>query len=399
MWIARLLARPSRQFEWRSYFLFGCAILLAVLLAGASFNAHRSSQDLAAVRERQVHSLDVLLAADELRMAALQQVRGERGFLLTSDASLLDPFVEGRDAAGKSFARLIELTADNPEQQQRLLDMRDEFGAFNTVLDAVIAQQKSGRREDAIFYIQRGNDKDALEAVLHEVDALADAERALLIERGELADLRAVSNERLQYVLASIGVLFLLLTAVTILFLRRSLARGRGLENELERVSATDALTSLPNRQKFIDALARAISVAETNPKQKFALAIFDVDHFKRINDRCGHEAGDEVIREVGNRAMQALREQDFVGRISGEEFAVLLPGADLDKAHLVCERMRAAIAVRPVTWNDGIIPFTASFGVAEFRTGDDIDHIMVRADTALYEAKVGGRNQVRLAA
>ena len=189
------------------------------------------------------------------------------------------------------------------------------------------------------------------------------------------------------------------LTAVTILFLRRSLAKGRGLETELERVSATDALTSLPNRQKFTDALTRAISVAETNPKQKFALAIFDVDHFKRINDRCGHDAGDEVIREVGSRAMQALREQDFVGRISGEEFAVLLPGADLEKAHLVCERMRAAIAGRPVTWNDGIIPFTASFGVAEFRTGDDIDHIMVRANTALYEAKVGGRNQIRLAA
>ena len=232
MWIARLLARPSRQFEWRSYFLFGCAILLAVLLAGASFNAHRSSQDLSAVREQEVHSLDVLLAADELRMAALQQVRGERGYLLTGDGSLLDPFVEGRDAAGKSFARLIELTADNPEQQQRLLDMRDEFGAFNTVLDAVIAQQKSGRREDAIFYIQRGNDKDALEAVLHEIDALVDAERALLLERGELADLRAVSNERLQYVLASIGW--------RIIVARKRKRRLRAMERRLEERLSKD---------------------------------------------------------------------------------------------------------------------------------------------------------------
>ena len=399
MWIAKQVARRSRGSDWRSYFLIGCVALLAVLLAGASYSAFRSSQDRSAARERQIHTLEVLLEADNMRTATLQQVRGERGFLLTGEARFLEPYEEGRKVAAASYEKLLLLTRDNPEQQQRLANMRDEFATLNTVFSAMIEQERTGRHEEAIFYVRRGNGKDAIDAILKEIDGLIAVERALLDERSELAQVRAQSNERYQYGLAAVGLLLLFLSLTATLFVRRAFAAEHEARRELQRFASTDALTTLPNRRSFIEALGRSIARAEADPERDLSLAIFDIDHFKRINDRFGHPAGDEVIREVATRALSALRKRDLVGRIGGEEFAVILPRADIETARIACERMREAIAGAPVVHGNSIIPFTASIGIAEFEPGDDIDHLMARADAALYDAKTGGRNQVRLAA
>ena len=399
MWIAKQVARRSRGSDWRSYFLIGCVALLAVLLAGASYSAFRSSQDRSAARERQIHTLEVLLEADNMRTATLQQVRGERGFLLTGEERFLEPYEEGRKVAAASYEKLLLLTRDNPEQQQRLANMRDEFATLNTVFSAMIEQERTGRHEEAIFYVRRGNGKDAIDAILKEIDGLIAVERALLDERSELAQVRAQSNERYQYGLAAVGLLLLFLSLTATLFVRRAFAAEHEARRELQRFASTDALTTLPNRRSFIEALGRSIARAEADPERDLSLAIFDIDHFKRINDRFGHPAGDEVIREVATRALSALRKRDLVGRIGGEEFAVILPRADIETARIACERMREAIAGAPVVHGNSIIPFTASIGIAEFEPGDDIDHLMARADAALYDAKTGGRNQVRLAA
>ena len=399
MWIAKQLARNTNRSDWRSYFLIACVALLALLLAGASYSAFRSSQERTAARERQVHTLEILLETDRLRTAALQQVRGERGYLLTDDERFLEPYDEGRAIATASYARLLKLTSDNPEQQQRLANMRDEFGTLNTIVDAMIEQQRSGRHEEAIFYIRRGNDKDAIEAILREIDSLTEVERQLLDERSDLANIQAASNEQYQYILAIVGLLLLVLSISATFFVRRALAAENAARRELQRVASTDTLTSLPNRRSFMEALGRSIARAQADPERSLSVAIFDIDHFKRINDRFGHPAGDEVIREVGIRALSALRKRDLVGRIGGEEFAVILPRADIDTARIACERMREAIAGSPVVSGEAIIPFTASIGITEFQPGDEIDHIMARADAALYDAKTGGRNQVRLAA
>lgn len=399
MWIAKQVARRSRGSDWRSYFLIGCVALLAVLLAGASYSAFQSSQDRTAARERQVHTLEVLLEADNMRTATLQQVRGERGFLLTGEERFLEPYEEGRKVAAASYEKLLLLTRDNPEQQQRLANMRDEFSTLNTVFSAMIEQERTGRHEEAIFYVRRGNGRDAIDAILKEIDGLIAVERTLLDERSELAQVRAQSNERYQYGLAAVGLLLLFLSLTATLFVRRAFAAEHEARRELQRFASTDALTALPNRRSFIEALGRSIARAEADPERDLSLAIFDIDHFKRINDRFGHPAGDEVIREVGVRALSALRKRDLVGRIGGEEFAIILPRADIETARIACERMREAIAGAPVVVGYAIIPFTASIGIAEFEPGDDIDHLMARADAALYDAKTGGRNQVRLAA
>ncbi|MDG5749560.1 diguanylate cyclase [Qipengyuania sp. XHP0211] len=399
MWLIRHFARRSRGSDWRAYFLIGCVAILALLLAGASWSAQRSASERSANEARQTQTLEVLLETDRLRTAALQQIRGERGYLLTDDPLFLQPYRTGVRDAQDARARLAQLIADNPAQTSRLAAMEEEFERLNAVFAAMIEQQESGRNAEAIFYVRQGADRLAIEAILAGLSEIERAERELLREQTSLAQRRARENELYQYGLTGIGALLLVLAAVATFYVRRAVDAEAQARRELQRFAATDALTGLPNRRSFMESLGRALDRAQIDSSRKLCVAIFDIDHFKRVNDRFGHPAGDEVIREVGVRAHDSLRTRDFVGRIGGEEFAIVLPKADIEGAKTVCERLRLAIDGKPVRHGDAIIPFTISVGVAEFQSGDDIDHIMARADEALYEAKTGGRNQVRIAA
>jgi diguanylate cyclase (GGDEF)-like protein len=121
-----------------------------------------------------------------------------------------------------------------------------------------------------------------------------------------------------------------------------------------------------------------------------------DIDQFKTINDRFGHAAGDEALRLFVGRLSEALRETDVVGRLGGEEFAVLLPDIDAGELDQIAERLRSTIAAIRLPWKEDEIRLTASFGVARFSApGDDIDRVLSRADKALYAAKRAGRNRV----
>ncbi|WP_435203898.1 diguanylate cyclase [Qipengyuania sp. 902] len=399
MWLIRHFARRSRGSDWRAYFLIGCVAILALLLAGASWSAQRSASERSANEARQTQTLEVLLETDRLRTAALQQIRGERGYLLTDDPLFLQPYRTGVRDAQDARARLAQLIADNPAQTSRLAAMEEEFERLNAVFSAMIEQQETGRNAEAIFYIRQGADRRAIEAILAGLSEIERAERELLREQTALAQRRARENELYQYGLTGIGALLLVLAAVATFYVRRAVDAEAQARRELQRFAATDALTGLPNRRSFMESLGRALDRAQIDSSRKLCVAIFDIDHFKRVNDRFGHPAGDEVIREVGVRAHDSLRTRDLVGRIGGEEFAIVLPKADIEGAKTVCERLRLAIDGKPVRHGDAIIPFTISVGVAEFQSGDDIDHIMARADEALYEAKTGGRNQVRVAA
>ena len=399
MWLAKQVARRSQRSDWRSYFLIACVALLAILLAGASVSATRAARERGVAEQWQIHTLEVLIESDRLRTASLSKLRGEGGYLLTDDRRFLEPYFEGVEQGETSLGRLVALTADNPEQQLRVGALKRELSSFDATLEEIVALQTSGRKAEAIARVRRGAGKTSLDRILSTLDTIEHNERRLLAERTLRARQLAVANERYQYVLTAIGVLLLTLTVLATIYVRQALHSEADARRELQRSASTDALTGLPNRRSFIDALQRSLERAATDPARPLSLAIFDIDHFKQINDRFGHPAGDGVIREVARRAGESLRKRDLVGRIGGEEFAIIFPQADLDTAGMVCERLRHGIADRPVVHGDAIIPFTASVGVANFKPGDDLDHLMARADAALYEAKIGGRNQVRRAA
>lgn len=124
---------------------------------------------------------------------------------------------------------------------------------------------------------------------------------------------------------------------------------------------------------------------------------MFDIDNFKLINDFYGHSTGDLVLKKIADIAMETLREIDLIGRIGGEEFAVLLPQTGLEEAMLVAERLRKAIEQGEIVLHEGLSPhFSASFGVTSAgERSSNIDMLLSRADKALYEAKESGRNRV----
>lgn len=164
-----------------------------------------------------------------------------------------------------------------------------------------------------------------------------------------------------------------------------------------ERVANTDMLTGLPNRRHTLAFLEKALVGARENGAP-LAVAIFDIDHFKRINDAHGHAVGDAVIRRVAQRAKAVLRDCDMVGRIGGEEFVCILQRSSAQAAEIVAERVRKAVETG--TAKEKALPnATISIGVALYDGEPDAEELLHRADQALYAAKREGRNRLRMAA
>lgn len=179
------------------------------------------------------------------------------------------------------------------------------------------------------------------------------------------------------------------------------LAKRRAEERAREAVllAATDELTGLANRRAFGRHLERLLERANA-VGGKLALAIFDVDHFKDVNDSHGHAVGDRVLQRVSTRALQVVRGGDVIGRLGGEEFGILMPGASLDDARAVAERLRLAIQAGAREGEEDLPRVTVSVGIASARAGEQSPATLSQeADRALYAAKREGRNRVRIAA
>lgn len=180
--------------------------------------------------------------------------------------------------------------------------------------------------------------------------------------------------------------------------LQDEVQRRVALQQELERQAATDLLTGLPNRRAFTERFATESARAQRTG-QALALAMFDLDHFKQVNDRYGHAAGDAVLRSVGQLCMRSFRGMDMAARVGGEEFAVLLPAASVQEAGLVMERWIDTLGGMDIDIGTQSVRVTATVGVAQQQGGDSMDALMARADGALYAGKQTGRNRVVLAA
>ncbi len=166
---------------------------------------------------------------------------------------------------------------------------------------------------------------------------------------------------------------------------------------QLKRLASTDALTGLPNRRELRAQLAEYLLRAAAR-REPLSVAMVDIDHFKRVNDTMGHAAGDDVLCAVADQLRRKAREQDFVARAGGEEFALVFPGADALLARGVADRIRESIARNTVPTASGLIRVSVSVGVASLLLGEfdgDPAELFGRADAALYRAKEMGRNRV----
>jgi diguanylate cyclase (GGDEF)-like protein len=160
--------------------------------------------------------------------------------------------------------------------------------------------------------------------------------------------------------------------------------------------AAVDPLTGMFNRRGFAEACARVIE-REAKAGRPLCVMIFDIDHFKGINDRFGHPAGDEILKLFATVVVNNLRLSDLSGRIGGEEFAALLP-CPLDEGVVAAERVREAFEASGIVCEEGKVDTTVSIGVAGGPAGTELEVLLAAADTALYQAKRGGRNRVEAA-
>jgi diguanylate cyclase (GGDEF)-like protein len=170
----------------------------------------------------------------------------------------------------------------------------------------------------------------------------------------------------------------------------------RQLREELERRATTDSLTGLANRGHFYEQANRHVQQAQRYGDALSLLAL-DIDHFKSINDTHGHQAGDSVLRGLAEHFRQGIRVFDLIGRVGGEEFAILLPNTDLDGAVGLAERLRESLtALRFKVDGETECVVTVSIGAASLLPADaGLDRLFARADQALYRAKAAGRNRV----
>jgi len=198
-----------------------------------------------------------------------------------------------------------------------------------------------------------------------------------------------VSPELVQW--AGVGALYLMMLTNAFGYL---LLNREKLQSELDRLEVVDALTDVPNRRGFYQALTPWMALAR-RPGQPTALIVLNLDQFKRVNDDYGHPVGDMVLKTMVDICKRQLRDSDLMGRLGGAEFAIQLPRTSLEDALTVAERIRNAIASMPVKTERAIISLTASLGVTTIRADDSTVTLFRRADQALQEAMQSGRNKV----
>jgi diguanylate cyclase (GGDEF)-like protein len=186
------------------------------------------------------------------------------------------------------------------------------------------------------------------------------------------------------------------LASLVMALLMRLLISNHRYRRDLQRLAGQDSLTGLPNRRLTAEKATAALAAAAAH--RPVSMALIDLDHFKSINDRYGHAVGDHVLREFAQLARKLLRSTDTLGRWGGEEFLLILPDTTIDAAVATVHRMRAATAEMPQVEAARGLVVSFSAGIAS-RSGiaQSLDEVIACADAALYEAKRGGRNLVRL--
>ena len=175
----------------------------------------------------------------------------------------------------------------------------------------------------------------------------------------------------------------------------KALAQAQQATSALEILAITDPLTAVFNRRKFIELGGQQFKHF-ARYRHPFSVALIDLDLFKQVNDRFGHQAGDETLKQFSQLVLRHKRETDSFGRLGGEEFGLLLPDTPLAAAALLSDRLRRVVQDTPIIFKDTQLSITVSVGIAEVHGDDnDFDMLLSRADRLLYQAKHNGRNRV----
>ncbi|GAB4058539.1 sensor domain-containing diguanylate cyclase [Uliginosibacterium sediminicola] len=252
-----------------------------------------------------------------------------------------------------------------------------ELPGIREVADKVMA---AGNEPEAMHYPFRGS------TIWLNARFIPELGWYLLVEEDESGEISAIRNALLLNILIS--------TCITVVVLAITLYAINRFQRRLERLANYDVLTGLLNRQAFELLIQQSINTAQRY-QRPLAAILFDLDHFKTINDTHGHLVGDEVLRQIASVTRSVLRESDAICRWGGEEFLILLSECSQAQALLTAEKLRATIELHDFTAPVKLV--TISAGVVQYRQRETAISFFARADEALYRAKANGRNQVEL--
>jgi diguanylate cyclase (GGDEF)-like protein len=326
-------------------------------------------------------SIDVMKEAQAL-LAQIDLNEGRAREALVALDSVLDK--SGADLPPRRVAMVYRLRAQANAALKRhdkaYADLEEYLRHFVEVNDAERTQQSAALR--ARFETDR------------EIERNASLQRELELGQERWQRQRELLRWTIIGVVAGVFVI-VLLTYILIISMRH--------RRQLSRLASRDALTGVLNRRRVVELATRALADAATS-QQPLTVAIIDMDHFKQINDRCGHAVGDYVLQEFARICRESIRGSDIFGRWGGEEFLLVLPKTTLDIALTIMERLRlAALTIQlPASSSAGLrVSLSAGLASNDFGGGlgaTTLDDIIAEADAALYEAKYRGRDAVRIA-
>lgn len=382
---------PKRRLTISNLLLIGYAVLLAAVVGLGWFATGNMRQLQAITEDLYVHPFAVSNAAADLKSTLLHL----RNHILDT------VFVGGHEynpehstqeldgLAAKARTDLAVIKANFLGDMSHVRELEAALDRWDSVRAEIMAAVRDKDYDRARQLVRTVGTRSYYEAVPQVEYILAFA----LNKGKQYVDEAREDSDRLIFrtrVLSVTLAIFVLATALAVFY------RVRYLQRELARQATLDFLTGIPNRRHFMELAEREIHRSRRHASP-FALAVVDLDWFKSINDNYGHQVGDQVLKQFCTVCRQTLRNLDVIGRIGGEEFALLMPNTRLAEACEVVERVRKTVEESGIHLADGSrMQFTGSFGLTTCSAeGQDLTALFRRADEALYEAKAAGRNRV----
>ncbi|MCR4303971.1 MAG: diguanylate cyclase [Gallionella sp.] len=365
------------------------SLTLTIMLTGAMiWMVAGTLTRLSANTDRLTNSNTVVNVLDALIAHMIDVETGERGYIITGNDDYLVPHERGLAMVYRQRDELVRLLAGDPSEQDRLANLSMRLDAKVAVSQANVQARRHGF-EAARARVSEGAGKREMNSLR---ETLGEISRAQTERRNVLRSQRDAMMDELRRNMIIAAVLFVALLGYLHFYLLRMVGLMHETEQQMAHLASHDVLTGLPNRRLMLEHLDRAVQRCVRH-KKSMALLFMDLNGFKPVNDKYGHEAGDEVLKQVAQRLSGTIRASDMVARLGGDEFVVLVE--DITDKDGVCDIVRKITAEieRPFRLTEGSdVTISASIGVAIYpRDGEDTETLLRNADTAMYEAK---RNQ-----
>ena len=370
----------------------GLLVLFIVLIINAAITS-RNGVHLVEHSRNAARALNSSRLVVELQGRLVDAETSQRGFIITGDADYLEAYSDALTTLTPTFMELYESTADEPAWEQRLDTLQSlVFLKFRELQTSIELRQYTGfaAAQKLTMTNEGKRTMDRIRKLIGEFRS--DEARAFALQEKRVRD--TVTTARASFWAITLAGLGLLIYVLYTLWLY--LVEVRKTERTLRRQALRDPLTGLFNRRFFDAGLAQEIIRSRRSGKPA-SLLILDIDHFKNYNDEYGHEAGDAVLRAIGQLLQRQVRGSDVACRFGGEEFVILMPNAPLESAKVRGTQILEAIRGLEVPHQGHLLPpVTASLGMAEFPThASDAEGILDAADDALYIAKRAGRDRM----